>query len=68
MDNYGELLTRPVVHILLHGLPLCRDGSLPHPPGLWHREQHVWVTTEDYDECTCEGCLEAYDLLYVEEA
>jgi hypothetical protein len=44
----------PVVHILNHGLPLCRftrDMPLHWPPG------HKWVGDEERSEATCAGCI-----------
>jgi hypothetical protein len=49
---------KPVVHILRHGLPLCR--FMPLAPVHWPRN-HAWVGLDERDDANCPACLKAAD-------
>jgi hypothetical protein len=47
-----------VVHILLHGFPLCQFTAAV--PREWPRD-HKWVGVDDVADATCPGCLKAVE-------
>lgn len=74
-------MTKVLIHVLLHGLPLCRFNG--NQPGAWPLG-HAWIRREEIeftrvgleklkesgetsDEDLCEGCLAADQLMRVEE-
>lgn len=43
------------VHVLYHGLPLCRFSELV--PGEWP-EGHRWISITEHQFATCQTCIE----------
>lgn len=49
----------PLVHILLHGYPLCDGTSKLGIPHDWPKG-HKWVTVDESDDATCIDCKQVY--------
>lgn len=53
---YDSIGIKTTLHILLHGLPLCRFSTAV--PAQWPNG-HIWVRTRQ--EATCDACKREYD-------